>query len=78
MRNHTEYLESLSKMSPGEVLDPGVVVGSAEHDDGTGVELVVGPVHHGLVALTIQPHLQVLAEPDNSKLESFGLTEMEN
>ena len=55
-------------MSPGEVLHPGVVVGCAEHDDGTGVELVVGPVHHGLVTLTVKNDLHLLSQPDNNKL----------
>ena len=61
------YLESLGEMSPGEVLHPGLVVCRPEHDDVTGVQLVVGPVHPGLVAHSVQPHLHILSQPDNNK-----------
>ena len=56
------YLEALSKVTPGQILNKDVVVGSTEHDGVARVELMVGAVDLGLVCCPVQDNFHVLSE----------------
>ena len=61
---YSYHLEAPGEVSPGEVLHQHLSVARApQHQGACGVQLVIRPVHLGLVNTGVQTHVHHLTQP---------------
>ena len=62
--SYHHHLEAPGEVSPGEVLHQHLSVARApQHEGARGVQLVIRPVHLGLVNTGVQTHVHHLTQP---------------